>query len=474
MIFIQSIRSNDVNPDSGKQIELSSAFFTPFGWQPDQDYNVTIHYNGVNIHTTFRVRGSERGGTRVGVDCKEYANSRRQLPLKELFINSIGLKPEHIDRVSFILESINEEGLEFNLYFANLPNVGSRNSISLPFCKSNSQCIKFGAPGTGKSQSLKKLEDNGAQKCIRTTFHPESDYGSFVGSYKPISDNRGKITYRFVEQAFLEAYYKAWNNPNKSFTLLIEEINRGNCAQIFGDIFQLLDRREDGFSSYPITADLDLQKQMRDNLPQNYDLIIRALYLDHNNVPLIDDGWSVLALPSNLSIYATMNTSDQSLYKMDSAFKRRWKMEYVPIKYKAKLKEDGTPIEGEEGLYRLEKVHLDFYDKSPWLEILYSINAFIRNRLDSTSKQMGQWFIVPEKEGEDFVDIPFEVFRDKLVFYLFNDVFKKSDILNQPFGKEEDGSLFLFEDLCTEKDGGKALCETFLDNVTKDFPYPKD
>ena len=137
--------------------------------------------------------------------------------------------------------------------FSRTANVGRTISLLYPL-----QQIFYGAPGTGKSHTIKKKEDNGL-RCIRTTFHPDSDYATFVGCYKPHRNRQtGELTYEFVEQAFLEAYRLAWQNPQQEIALVIEEINRGNCAQIFGDIFQLLDRDDDGWSTYPIKADTDI------------------------------------------------------------------------------------------------------------------------------------------------------------------------------------------------------------------------
>ena len=161
----------------------------------------------------------------------------------------------------------------------------------LPFVEKNLNLIELAPPGTGKSYEIKKLTEG--KEVVRTTFHPDSDYSTFVGAYKPttkrvpihstygekaveVKDADGnpmtedRIVYEFVEQAFLHAYIKAWKQFAKAdegkaaeeVYLVIEEINRGNCAQIFGDLFQLLDRGEDGFSEYPIVADKDLQKQL--------------------------------------------------------------------------------------------------------------------------------------------------------------------------------------------------------------------
>lgn len=141
------------------------------------------------------------------------------------------------------------------------------------------QQIFFGAPGTGKSNEIKKLTgegENGVKfdkdSTFRITFHPDSDYASFVGAYKPIwNEEKGKIIYEFRPQPFLKAYTYAWKNPDKNVALIIEEINRGNCAQIFGDIFQLLDRDEDGMSKYPIEADDDMHKFLKKSFYGEYD-----------------------------------------------------------------------------------------------------------------------------------------------------------------------------------------------------------
>lgn len=336
-----------------------------------------------------------------------------------------------------------------------------------------SQIIYYGAPGTGKSYAINKQiggEEN--PNAIRTTFHPDSDYSSFVGCYKPIQNGNERkisiisaddlieqaktitkvvdqvnflcdnaesiipageakgittnkliwdlfgwhnetyfvsiltkilkerantsdteITYKFCPQSFTKAYVNAWSNPNNQYFLVIEEINRGNCAQIFGDIFQLLDRNnETGESCFSISPDNDLQKY---------------LYESFNNIDIEDAEIKLgkkMRLPSNLSIYATMNTSDQSLFPIDSAFKRRWEWKYIPIK----KDEDNHFIEcGNER-----------YD---WWDFLEKVNQKIDKTTDSEDKQLGFWFVKPEDENGR---ISAEKFVSKVVFYLWNDIFK--------------------------------------------------
>ena len=185
------------------------------------------------------------------------------------------------------------------------------------------QQIFYGAPGTGKSCSIKKaLTDNNVpnENIFRTTFHPDSDYSTFVGAYKPTMEvvphyesstgaqiEEKRIAYNFIPQAFLNAYVRAYQTDENVY-LVIEEINRGNCAQIFGDLFQLLDRGDDGKSDYSIKADTDIRTYLEGVLGDDNEGI---------------KGGN-LSLPANLYILATMNTSDQSLFPIDSAFKRRW------------------------------------------------------------------------------------------------------------------------------------------------------
>lgn len=284
----------------------------------------------------------------------------------------------------------------------------------LTIVRSNSslQTIYFGAPGTGKSFEAKKQTIG--KPHIRTIFHPDSDYASFIGCYKPVMEN-GKIVYKYRAQAFINAYINAWQT-NEPYYLVIEEINRGNCAQIFGDIFQLLDRT-DGESDYDVYPDVDLQQYIKDTFTaaKNED----AEKFNNLSIPEEILSGAVMRLPKNLSIIATMNTSDQSLFPMDSAFKRRWEWKYFAIKdegkgFKIKIGDDGKE-----------------YD---WWKTIEAINKKILAATKSSDKQIGYWFAKLPRE-ETVIDA--ERFVSKVVFYLWNDVFKDygfSD--NNPFTRE--------------------------------------
>ena len=360
-------------------------------------------------------------------------------------------------------------------------------------CKTNAdeslQQIYYGAPGTGKSHKIKeKLAKVSKENIFRTTFHPDSDYSTFVGAYKPstdkpedklfnkeeliskltelkeqgvtyapqkfgaqywyslkqltlqdkkdilaaceMSDNytvefdkgiavgeellkkskESRIIYKFIPQAFLNAYMRAYSTTDKVY-LIIEEINRGNCAQIFGDLFQLLDRDENGVSEYCIKADADLRAYLEEELGADSDAI--------------KDG--ELCLPSNLYIYATMNTSDQSLFPIDSAFKRRWDWEYEPIKYK-----NTNWIIDING------------NKYSWVSFQREINKRIYDATSSEDKMLGDYFVNPS----DGI-VTEKILLNKILFYLWNDVCKdgEGDIF-----KTADNEEITFSDL--HGDGG--------------------
>lgn len=316
------------------------------------------------------------------------------------------------------------------------------------------QIIFYGAPGTGKSHTIKKEEDEGKITCIRTTFHPDSDYATFVGCYKPHKVKGTKdLTYEFVEQAFLEAYKQAWMNPKEEIALVIEEINRGNCAQVFGDIFQLLDRSDDGWSTYPIKADTDIAEHLKELHIPGYAATMKLRFgLDkEGNDRYPDRDWfGFMALPPNMSILATMNTSDQSLFPIDSAFKRRWDWKYIKIK-KGKDKngkELGWNIQIEDANGEPVKI-IKEETKLPWWNFIQKVNEIIASMTSSADKQLGYFFCKPSKKANETDEKPTIITADtlvgKVIFYLWNDVFKDYGF--------EDASLFTYQE---EKNGKKT------------------
>lgn len=388
------------------------------------------------------------------------------------------------------------------------------------------QKIYYGAPGTGKSYATKKVVAE-YPDTVRTTFHPDSDYSTFVGAYKPTNttqdkyglDSVGKtvpigiekdsannvipikekkIEYKFVKQAFLKAYIKAWNLFKDSCAdgqelspqfLVIEEINRGNCAQIFGDLFQLLDRKN-GFSEYPIEADEDIQKALLEEYPEDgLSFGKDGLYLTAEQITYINQQYDivgqpsqkvaekirlgqVLVLPPNFYIWATMNTSDQSLFPIDSAFKRRWEWKYVRI-CEGK-KEDGTVLN-----YRIKfNVSDEEQVDVKWWDFVKAINKQIEDATKSEDKKLGFFFCKPDKKANDTDEcntvISAETFVGKVVFYLWQDVFKdygfKSNIFKRENGKKISFHDFYPEDMVADKDTNPegidlTLVKTFVQKV---------
>lgn len=265
--------------------------------------------------------------------------------------------------------------------------------------------IYYGAPGTGKSYKVDQIiKDLDPKFYQRVTFHPEFDNASFVGGYKPFSEKNTKgedvINYKFVPQAFASIYSDAWKDLDNDYYLVIEEINRGNCAEIFGEIFQLLDRN----SNYTVTP----SKELNDHLIEKFDN-----NKEHEGIA------KGLKLPSNLHILATMNTSDQSLFPMDSAFKRRWEWEYVPICYDAQ-NEEGKSNES----FNFE-IDLGDGSKYRWIDFIAKINNnhIKNNQALGMDKCIGNYFVKPD----DANNITLKPFINKVIFYLWNDVFKDED-----------------------------------------------
>lgn len=322
--------------------------------------------------------------------------------------------------------SMSEDDIEDNYEEAML---GKRNN-DYPL-----QQIYYGAPGTGKSNTIKKEVDDQGKLNYRTTFHPDSDYSTFVGCYKPkmkrstitkdgVTTTDEKIIYSFEPQAFTNAYVQAWKTQDDVY-LIIEEINRGNCAQIFGDLFQLLDRKN-GESEYPVDADSSLADYLQTALAES----------KREDIPAEVKNGTKLKLPSNLYIWATMNTSDQSLFPIDSAFKRRWEWKYMKIKNEGKDWKIDVRLKDANGEEKLVD----------WWDFIRKVNDIIASMTSSADKQLGYFFCkadkkTPERTSEpnsenDLISV--DTFVSKVLFYLWNDVFKDYGF--------EDASLFQYKD----------------------------
>lgn len=526
MIYISRFRKNDLDPSKGKQFEFSkNTIDEVFNIKDEDEVHVEFIYKSLTDDKRFdaqtinvRLKLSPSRG-----DYKIYQNEDESPSLKDFLLQKLGLTIEQNIQDYFLLKReaskkfvfsyissdnplysfIKEMGVQY-VRIDNQQRTPSRTTLNV-----SRQTILFGTPGSGKSYEVDRK--TGGRNVYRTTFHPDSDYASFVGCYKPTmrqsirpklsleklteklkeyqeirnrdyalhrfvvaypevaeltNDERkallisvGKtesqhiefykalacadelssqfdnstISYSFIPQVFTEAYVEAWKKlkpediaGSELVYLVIEEINRGNCAQIFGDLFQLLDRDSEGYSDYRITADSDLR-----------DYLVKELGEGHRG---IEDG--KLCLPPNLHILATMNTSDQSLFPMDSAFKRRWDWEYIPISYEEPTSSQFLIKLGERE-YR-------------WVDFLQNVNKQIRKVTNSEDKQMGNFFI----KG----DVSEAEFKSKVMFFLWNEVCRDEYHTQNNFFRCKKGSEereFSFNDLYGAE--GLSLLHRFMD-----------
>lgn len=518
-------RKNDLVSSRGKQIEFSKEYSTDFFELEAERTEVEFTYRsllepkeheGVTLKFTMKLSPA-RG------DYKIYQNEDGSQDLKGFLIDTLQLSyDQNLEDYLLIVRQAKNRYL-----FSYIPKASpyhelisimnidkiigeSRKVHGYTIYTSPRQLIYFGTPGSGKSYKVQeRLKDVLEDNVFRTTFHPDSDYASFVGCYKPImlpspkialtpnelkakldeylndgqpcpvqrfsmfypevgnikpstriewltslgstasmdkeilkgvvcgkallkGSNSSEISYSFTPQVFTNAYVQAWKKQAEAIEqekeqaedvyLVIEEINRGNCAQIFGDLFQLLDRKEDGTSTYKIRADQDLANYLMKELGENHDGI---------------KGGN-LRLPANLHIIATMNTSDQSLFPMDSAFKRRWDWEYVPVNYSENVDSGQFLITIDKKTYR-------------WVDFLKAVNERILSATDSEDKQMGNFFIKHSVEEKEF--------KSKVMFYLWHEVCKDEYHTKNNFFRtlqDNEEEEFSFNKL-HEEDGTKTL-----------------
>ena len=465
---IQRFRANYLVDNGGKQFELGRSWCDDFFEFNRDDTEVVINLTFkslCNEYEKYTNKNIELKLSEVSTrgDRKAYVNGENgRSQIKDFFIKDLQLTVENNSEDYFGVYKSNLG--EYYLYFIPRPlyenfikmftSLAPNVSVQASTDKSNSQKgvlqqIFYGAPGTGKSHTIK--EETKEEDVIRITFHPDTDYSSFVGAYKPttallpICDELGQpmkigstvlhkeqIVYEFVAQSFLQAYVNAWKKYDKDDKqyLVIEEINRGNCAQIFGDLFQLLDRNDYGFSDYPIKADADMKRQLQKafaGLAIEQSDKINAIYEGKDIVSQVLNG-DILLLPNNLYIWATMNTSDQSLFPIDSAFKRRWDWTYMPISNAEKHWVIG--VDGNN------------YD---WWQFLEKINEKIGSTTNSEDKKLGYFFC----KAQNGI-ISAKAFVGKVIFYLWNDVFKDYEFVDAIFN-DVDGSKLSFEKFYTSE-----------------------
>lgn len=302
--------------------------------------------------------------------------------------------------------------------------------------------IIFGAPGTGKSFQLKDESTEGSHfaNIERVTFHPDYSYGQFVGSYKPVSDEYDKIRYEYVPGPFMRTLVKALESGKKGesaekFLLIVEEINRAKVAAVFGDMFQLLDRTDSGESMYEIQASEDVCRYLAKELGGT------------------KDDYTSIKIPNNMYIWATMNSADQGVFPMDTAFKRRWEFTYLGIdKNESKISISDLPIK------------TDSQSEILWNTLRKSINSMLlRECKVNEDKLLGPFFISGEvfksvskenlgkkkkEEQEVLIDAFYDAFNSKVLMYLFEDAGKMHQ--KKLFAGITDKNELTFSKVCEE------------------------
>lgn len=309
------------------------------------------------------------------------------------------------------------------------------------YTQTPAQIIYYGVPGSGKSHKIdhKFQQDYPDSKerenhTVRVVFHPEYTNADFVGQIMPSINQNGNVEYKFIPGPFAQILRRAYLNPAEKYCLVIEEINRGNAAAIFGDIFQLLDRfnkdefdsenkiYSEGWSKYFVTNDF-VNWYIRQNVIENPDQVTEngVAKIDEKEPKSINIGnlhFSAntgIRLPPNLSIFATMNTSDQNVFALDNAFQRRWDMELVENKFSDNDDEQKNAV--------IEVLN----QKITWGDFQQTINSFIGEKSNESNlssmedKRLGCWFI-KAKDGK----IDTDNFKNKVLKYLWDDAFKFS------------------------------------------------
>ncbi len=324
------------------------------------------------------------------------------------------------------------------------------------------QKILFGSPGTGKSHKIvaeilpNDLDIHSGKNFIKTVFHPEYTYGDFVGKLVPIT-RKGAVEYNFYEGHFLKALSQAYKNiiaahekneEIENVALVIDEINRGNSAAIFGTIFQLLDRESDGWSSYDVNVneitftrlfELCFLKERTTDKGQvlSYEFGDEKIHISASVLQeklKCDFETRKIRIPPNLSILASMNTSDSSIYYMDSAFKRRWEWEFIDVD------SNTISVEG-----------VAFENRDEWIKFVSKLNVFIKSNHKSIrgieDKQIGHFFIIDEQILKASI-------QNKLMFFLWDSVFNrdKKPLVKLLFGENTENELITFGDFAKEVD----------------------
>lgn len=327
--------------------------------------------------------------------------------------------------------------------------------------------ILFGAPGTGKSYVI----DQAAKQYphCRVTFHPDYTYAQFVGAYKPVPSQQtaSGITYGFVPGPFVNTLTESLENPNTPHILIIEEINRADPAAVFGDVFQLLDRNDEGSSEYSVRTSQELKDYLQGKLSANAKETLRALIvnLDQSETDAPAYDCSEIAIPNNMYIWASMNSADQGVFPMDTAFKRRWTFQYLPID------SDNGMLQSADGAFLSEH----------WDEIRTNINKLLKSqgRDIPEDKLLGPYFLSArelhnddedaEQNAQNFV----HVFASKVIMYLFEDAARycRAQVFRIPDESQE--QLYL-SDLLRNLNTNRPDLGIFAESVAPTLENPEN
>lgn len=346
------------------------------------------------------------------------------------------------------------------------------NTGLIPQNKAKYNHIVFGAPGTGKSYSLN--EDRKSMSILdsdfeRVTFHADYSYAQFVGTYKPVTVSTGDISYKFVPGPFMRILKKAYANiidayditsgridttKIKPYLLLIEEINRAHTAAVFGEVFQLLDRNDDGISEYEIQPSEEIKEYLCENL---------------GGTP---DEYTSIKLPNNMFIWSTMNSADQGVFPMDTAFKRRWDFKYIGVD-EEEFHVETNPKSGQKTAKENQGGHFTIAGKSiEWNVLRRAINAKLSNAILRVheDKLMGPFFLkTMDRDGnvilndDEFINL----FCNKVLMYLFEDAAKtkRAQLFS---GCQDTDKLNRYSYICKEfRNRGVAIFGT--DFLTKEY-----
>lgn len=334
------------------------------------------------------------------------------LDIKEQLIAEIKNRPQDKDKEPWF----NHIGIKYASYIYKRCDEETEGNLQLQWGVTQNELWKMKTAARATidyNHSVFNTSMESVKKYERVTFHPNYSYAQFVGTYKPVQDSadENQIKYEYIPGPFMRIYIAAKQNPSQNFLLLIEEINRANVAAVFGDVFQLLDRDENGNSEYPVAVSEDIKKYLAKN----------GIHEDE------------LKIPSNMYIWATMNSADQGVFPMDTAFKRRWEFEYIGID------ENEDKVKGYE-------IPISATKKVNWNDLRKAINNKLITLGINEDKLLGPFFLSKTvldsafDKGMDFV----KLFESKVLMYLFEDAAKMK--AKQLFNVDE--RKFIYSEVC--------------------------